>query len=83
MAIPNCKGDWEKYLCLLRRKWKFLLIQNSNQSLAHRTCADSRDFPCCVWKIKDLFFLVFILATQPKFLVPMFLVLQVNFYTAQ
>lgn len=38
---------------------------------------------CCVWKIKDLFFFVFILVTQPKALVHRFMVLQANFHTAQ
>lgn len=66
MATSNCKGDWEKDLCLLWRKWKFLLIQNSNQSLAHRMCAQSRDFPCCIWKIKDLSSLSSFLQLNPS-----------------
>lgn len=70
-------------ISLLKRQWKFLLIQNSSQPLTNGPRASSRDTLCCVWKIKDLFVLVFILVTRLKYLVPSFTVLQADFNMAQ
>lgn len=77
MVIPNCKGRWEN-----SGRWLFAQQElemgfgNSSQFLLHGTCKRQVFH---VWEICDPFFLVSILATQLRYLVPSFIVPQANF----